>query len=168
MSSPARSPSKKPSSTRRSTPTRCASRAASSTWLVTTRVPTSSSWKCAGTERVPDDRSLRTTFNQVAEQYHGVRPPLPPEVFDELVALTHIPRGGRVLEVGAGTGRATTTLARLSYQVVAVELGDALAAVARRNLAPFAHAEGVTAPVEEWPLPPQAFDVVTAVDAWPR
>src|SRR2546423_14516112 len=122
MSSPARSPSKKPSSTRRSTPTRSASRGGSSTWLVTTRVPTSSSWKCAGTERVPDDRTLRTTFNEVAECYHGVRPPLPPEVFDEFVALTGVPPGGHVLEVGCGTGRATTTLARLGYHVVGVEL----------------------------------------------
>jgi SAM-dependent methyltransferase len=115
---------------------------------------------------VPDDRSLRSTFNQVAEQYHGVRPPLPPELFDELVALTDIPPGGRVLEVGAGTGRATTTLARLGYQVVAVELGDALADVARRNLAPFPNTEVITASFEDWPLPRERFDVVTAFDAW--
>jgi SAM-dependent methyltransferase len=115
---------------------------------------------------VADDRTLRTTFNEVAESYHGVRPPLPPEVFDEFVTLTNIPPRGRVLEVGCGTGRATTTLARLGYHIVAVELGDALAAVARRNLAPFAHAEVINAPFEEWPLPHEPFDVVTAFDAW--
>jgi SAM-dependent methyltransferase len=115
---------------------------------------------------VPGDRTLRTTFNQVAESYDGVRPPLPRGLLDELVALTGLPSNGRVLEIGCGTGRATTALARLGCRVLAVELGDALAVVARRNLAPFPNAEVVNASFEEWPLPGEPFDVVTAFDAW--
>jgi SAM-dependent methyltransferase len=115
---------------------------------------------------VPDDRTLRTTFNEVAERYDGVRPPLPPGLLDALVASTGLPANGRVLEVGCGTGRATTARARLGYRVVAVELGAALAEVARRNLASFPNVEVIVAPFEEWPLPREPFDVVTAFDAW--
>jgi SAM-dependent methyltransferase len=115
---------------------------------------------------VPGDPTLRTTFNEVAEHYDGVRPPLPPGLLDELVALTSLSPNGRVLEIGCGTGRATTALARLGCRIVAVELGDALAEVARRNLASFPDAEVINAPFEEWPLPREPFDVVTAFDAW--
>jgi SAM-dependent methyltransferase len=114
----------------------------------------------------PNDRSLRTTFNEVAERYDGVRPSLPADLFDELIALTGIAAGGRMLEVGCGTGRATVELARRGYAVVAVELGDALATVARRNLAPFPNAQVTVGAFEGWPLPPEPFDVVTAFDAW--
>jgi SAM-dependent methyltransferase len=115
---------------------------------------------------VPDDQSLRTTFNDVAELYDGARPGLPPGLLDDLVSLTGLPPNGRVLEVGCGTGRATTELARLGCHVVAVELGGALAEVARRNLESFPNAEVIVAPFEEWPLPSEPFDVITAFDAW--
>src|SRR5437879_699745 len=82
----------------------------------------------------PDDRSLRTTFNEVAATYGQARPRLPPELFDDLVELTRVPPGGRVLEIGCGTGSATVALAQRGYRVVAVELGDELAATARQNL----------------------------------
>jgi 16S rRNA A1518/A1519 N6-dimethyltransferase RsmA/KsgA/DIM1 with predicted DNA glycosylase/AP lyase activity len=42
-----------------------------------------------------------------------------------------------MLEIGPGTGPATVTLAERGYRVVAVELGAAMAAVARRDLARF-------------------------------
>jgi protein-L-isoaspartate O-methyltransferase len=50
-------------------------------------------------------------------------------------------------------------------RVVAVELGAALAAVARRNLARFPAVEVVTAPFEDWPLPKEPFDLVLAATA---
>ncbi len=115
---------------------------------------------------LPNDRSLRTTFNEVAEHYDGVRPPLPAGLFDGLVALSSVPPGGRVLEVGCGTGRATKELARLGYRVVAVELGEALAEVTRRNVATYPNVEVITAAFEEWPLPSEPFDLVTAFDVW--
>jgi 16S rRNA A1518/A1519 N6-dimethyltransferase RsmA/KsgA/DIM1 with predicted DNA glycosylase/AP lyase activity len=42
-----------------------------------------------------------------------------------------------VLEIGCGTGQATVPLAERGSRIVAVELGPAMAAVARRNLARF-------------------------------
>jgi SAM-dependent methyltransferase len=50
--------------------------------------------------------------------------------------------------------------------VVAVELGAALAAVARRNLARFPAVEVVTAAFEDWPLPKEPFDLVLAATAF--
>jgi SAM-dependent methyltransferase len=71
-----------------------------------------------------------------------------------------------VLEIGCGTGQATVALAERGFGVVAVELGPALAAVARRNLAQFPSVEVVVAAFEDWPLPIQGFDLVLAATAF--
>ena len=47
------------------------------------------------------------------------------------------PAGCRVLEIGAGTGRATIALARAADRVVAFDLSPEMIAVARRRLADF-------------------------------
>jgi SAM-dependent methyltransferase len=50
--------------------------------------------------------------------------------------------------------------------LVAVELGSKLAAVARRNLSRFNHAEVVVADFDEWPLPDTPFDLVVTATAF--
>jgi SAM-dependent methyltransferase len=113
-----------------------------------------------------DRERLRSTFDQAAELYDRVRPRYPPALFDDLAELTGIGPGSRVLEIGPGTGQATIPLAERGCQVVAVELGAHLAAVARRNLARFPAVEVVTAAFEAWPLPSEPFDLVLAATAF--
>jgi SAM-dependent methyltransferase len=109
---------------------------------------------------------LRTTFDRVAELYDQKRPTYPPQLFDDLVALCGIPDGGRVLEIGCGTGQATLPMAERGYRITAVELGANLAAVARRNLARFPRVVVVQADFEQWPLPAEPFDLVMSFNAW--
>jgi SAM-dependent methyltransferase len=71
-----------------------------------------------------------------------------------------------VLEIGCGTGQATRPLAERGCEVVAVELGADLAAVARRELAGFPAVTVVTAAFEDWPLPDEPFDVVFAATSF--
>jgi SAM-dependent methyltransferase len=95
-----------------------------------------------------------------------VRPGYPEELFDDVVSLSGIPPGGRVLEVGCGTGQATLPFARRDYRVLCVELGQNLAAVARRNLASYPRAEVLTADFEDVPLPEGAFDLAISATAF--
>jgi SAM-dependent methyltransferase len=99
-----------------------------------------------------DQNRLRTTFDGAALLYDQVRPGYPEELFDDMVALSRLPSGGRVLEIGCGTGQATVPLARRGYRVLCVELGENLATVARRNLVPYPRAEVQTGDFEEYPL----------------
>jgi SAM-dependent methyltransferase len=73
------------------------------------------------------------------------------------------PPGCRVLELGAGTGRATASLARTAAQVVALELAPEMIAVARRKLAGLANVRFVAADMRESPLR-SSFDLVAAID----
>lgn len=111
-------------------------------------------------------RRLRSTFDEAAELYDRVRPEYPEALFDDVVELAGIPPEGRMLEIGAGTGRATVPFARRGYQIVGIELGPNLAAVARRNLADHPQAEIRVGNFEELPVEKRAFDVVYAASAF--
>lgn len=111
------------------------------------------------------DRDLRTTFNEDAELYDRMRPGYPDELFDDLDSLVGLGPGARVVEIGPGTGQATTSLAGRGAQVVAVELGSALAAVLRRNVADLP-VEVVESAFEDWIPPGESFDLVAVFTAW--
>jgi ubiquinone/menaquinone biosynthesis C-methylase UbiE len=113
-----------------------------------------------------DQNRLRTTFDGAALLYDQVRPGYPEELFDDMVALSRLPPGGRVLEIGCGTGQATVPLARRGYRVLCVELGENLATVARRNLLPYSRAEVQTGDFEEYPLQEGAFDLAASATAF--
>jgi SAM-dependent methyltransferase len=98
----------------------------------------------------PTRRHLKTTFNEDAELYDRARPDYPEQIFDDLVALASLPPDASLLEIGCGTGKATVPMAERGFRITCVELGENLASVARRNLAPFPDVRIVVAPFETW------------------
>lgn len=102
-----------------------------------------------------DRERLRTTFGADAARYHRARPTYPPQLFAQL-------SGPRILEIGPGTGQATLPLTAIG-DVTAVELSPELAAIARSH-APAARV--VVANFDEWPLPPEPFDLVVSATAF--
>jgi SAM-dependent methyltransferase len=118
-----------------------------------------------GPVRPDDERErLRETFDQVAESYDRIRPEYPEVLFDDLVALTGLLPGDRVVEVGCATGKATRPMARRGFRITCVELGPELAAVARANLAGSA-VEVVQERFEDW-RPDKPASLVYAATAW--
>jgi SAM-dependent methyltransferase len=109
---------------------------------------------------------LRSTFDEAAELYERARPGYPSELFDDLVGIAGLRPGARVLEIGAGTGKATRPLAERNCQVTAIELGPNLAAVARRKLARFPNVAITVGAFEDWPLPLEPFDAVVSATAF--
>jgi SAM-dependent methyltransferase len=71
-----------------------------------------------------------------------------------------------VLEIGCGMGQATLPFARRGYPILCVELGENLAAVARRNLSPYPRAEVLTADFEDVLLPGEAFNLAISATAF--
>lgn len=81
---------------------------------------------------------------------------------DDLVQIAGLGPRSRVLEIGCGTGQLTAALAGRVGPLVALEPGGNLAAVARWNLKEFRNVEVVVNRFEDWPLPPEPFDLVVA------
>jgi SAM-dependent methyltransferase len=109
-------------------------------------------------------RERASVFGEVAELYDARRPGYPDELFDALVA--YVPGARRVLEAGAGTGKATAALAARGLSVEAVEPDGAMAAIARRRCAglPVRIVDGMR--IEDWDGEPGAFDLVVSAQAW--
>lgn len=114
-----------------------------------------------------DDRErLAQTFNQAAAIYQRARPEYPDELFADLVAVTGLVPGDRLLEVGCATGKATLPLARLGFRISCLEPGADLAAAARGNLRGY-DAEIIEERFEDWqPRPGEEFALVFAATAW--
>lgn len=58
---------------------------------------------------------LASGFDRVAELYQRARPTYPGLIFDDVARLGELGRGARVLEVGCGTGQATSALAATAW-----------------------------------------------------
>jgi SAM-dependent methyltransferase len=105
------------------------------------------------------DEARRRSFDASAALYDAARPSYPDALADDLLATA----GRRVLEIGAGTGKATVVFARRGASIVAIEPGPSLAAVLRRNVAGYdVTVENTT--FEAWPIA-RSFDLVMAAQA---
>ena len=110
--------------------------------------------------------TLRESFDRAAILYQQVRPDYPEALFDHLIKVTNLEAGAHLLEVGCATGKATMALANRGFDITCVELGSALAAVARQNMV------GMTVNIieqrfEDWQSATgNGFDLVFAATAW--
>lgn len=104
----------------------------------------------------------RRTFEATASAYHRYRPGYPRPLFDDLRRRVG-PERTTVLEVGAGTGRATVQLAALG-PVTALEPAAGMAALLRRSTSEM-DVRIVTDTFERW-TPDRAYDLLASAQAW--
>ena len=112
------------------------------------------------------DQSRRTTFDEAARTYDEARPGYPEQLVEDVIALSGIPRGGRILEVGCGPGTATLPFARRGYAMLCLDLGAELVALAREHCRPYPRVEVRQGAFEDWPLEARAFDLLISAQAW--
>jgi SAM-dependent methyltransferase len=113
-----------------------------------------------------DRERLGKTFDRAAGYYQRARPDYPGELFDDLIAVTGLVAGDRLLEVGCATGKATLPLARRGFRITCIEPGPQLAAAARRNLARLG-VEIIEGRFEDWrPRQGEQFGLVFVATAW--
>ena len=112
------------------------------------------------------DRSVRTTFDQVAEIYDEVRPGYPDEVIEDVILISGIPRNGRILEIGCGTGQATVPFAQRGYSIHCLEMGKNMANIASENLRPYPDITIENIKFEDWPSQKKTYDMVLSATAF--
>ncbi len=107
-----------------------------------------------------DEKSVRAgSFGSVAAPYAKFRPGYPDEAVSWLVGS----KPGRVLELGAGTGKLTESLLALGHDVVASEPSEPMLGHVA-DAAPAAHR--VVSRAEQIPLPASSVGVVVAGQAF--
>ncbi|GAA1625183.1 class I SAM-dependent methyltransferase [Actinoplanes couchii] len=98
-------------------------------------------------------------FGEQAEEYHRVRPGYPAGLVSDLLALAG---PGPVLEVGAGTGKATAAFAAHDVDLTCLEPDARMAAVLRRTVPGVPIVETT---FEDW-TPDRAYGLLISAQAW--
>lgn len=113
-----------------------------------------------------DDITLRQGFDQVAQLYNESRPRYPDHLFSALIKVTGLSPKAKLLEIGPGTGQATKSLAIHGYDITCVELGAALAGIAKHELRNYPNVRILTGAFEDIELPSDTFDLVFAATSF--
>jgi SAM-dependent methyltransferase len=111
----------------------------------------------------------RLGFDNVPEIYDRVRPSYPEPLFDDLFEYIGVaPAQASILEIGAGTGKATRSLLTRGARVTAIEIGSQLASFLSQNLGrEFSnHLDVVNSSFEDCELPSEGFDAVASATAF--
>jgi trans-aconitate methyltransferase len=107
----------------------------------------------------------RTTFNTAATLYEEVRPGYSEKLIRDVVDLSGLNDHSRILEVGCGTGKATQSFAERGYELVCLDIGADLIAVAKEKLKAFPNVTFVREAFEEW-KPECRFDLIISATAF--
>ena len=107
------------------------------------------------------------SFDAWADEYDRYRPTYPSDLFTFIALELGLPQTPQVVDLGAGTGRASIAMASIGWRVIAVEPGgpmlDVLRARATDGGLPI---ETVQASAEATGLPAASFDLATAAQAF--
>lgn len=108
---------------------------------------------------------LKTTFNTAATLYEEVRPGYPEKLIQDVVDLSGLDDHSRILEIGCGTGKATQSFAERGYEMVCLDIGADLIAVAKEKLKAFSNVSFVTEAFEKWESDGK-FDLIISATAF--
>jgi len=114
-------------------------------------------------ERGPPTKGL--VFGQVAELYDRARPGYAAELVDDVVSFVGL-EAPRVLEVGAGTGKATVAFAGRAAELLALEPDAEMARIAARSCAALANVSIEQTTFEDWEPGDRRFDLLVSAQAW--
>ncbi|MGA7835313.1 MAG: class I SAM-dependent methyltransferase [Acidimicrobiales bacterium] len=108
-------------------------------------------------------RERRDVFGEAVEQYANARPGYPEEMVDDV--LSYGDPTADVLEVGAGTGKATVAFAARGVSLTCLEPDPRMAARLEVECATYPNVAIVVARLENW-FVPRRYDVLVAAQSW--
>lgn len=88
-------------------------------------------------------------YQNIAETYEAIRPSYPEELMTDLAIHVCLSPDSQILEIGAGTGKATQQLLSFGCQVDALELEPAMAEILAKKL-PLPNLHIIVSPFESW------------------
>ncbi len=110
--------------------------------------------------------ALRAIFNEDAAAYDAIRPGYPAQLIEDVLSFSQLPAGGRILEVGCGTGQASLPFAQRGYALLCIDIGEDMLKVARQKLKNFPLIAFWRGAFEDWPLEANTFDLFISATAF--
>lgn len=89
-------------------------------------------------------------YKGISQTYDEIRPSYPEELIEDLITKTKINKDAKLLEIGAGTGKATVQMAKEGFSIHAIEIGEDMAAIFREKCSYYPKVSLEVVPFEEW------------------
>ena len=112
------------------------------------------------------ERENRTHFDEIVVNYDKVRWDYPQEMFDDIFKYSSLSNGKKAIEIGAGTGKATTPILNEGYDVTAVELGTNMADFLLEKHKEYKNFNVMVSSFEDVTLTEGIYDLVYATSAF--
>lgn len=115
---------------------------------------------------IKERKAPRSSFDEASHEYDEVRPGYPDELIEDVIGIAGVPKGGKVLEVGCGTGQATVPFAKLGYLMLCLDVGKELVEIAREKCKNYTNVEIRNLSFEDWEPERGAFDLLISATAF--
>mgnify|MGYP000946285665 FL=1 len=89
-------------------------------------------------------------YKDIAMIYDQVRPSYPTQLIQDIITATNIEVGSTLLEIGAGTGKATVLFADKGFKIHAVEIGKDMGKILKEKCHTYPNVSVEIASFEEW------------------
>ncbi len=110
------------------------------------------------------DRAIGKDFDKVSEVYENVRPDYPIDLIEKIIEFSNLPKHGKILEIGAGSGKATLPFAK--YDITAIEPSENLIKIAKDKTAEFSNVKYLKSTFEDISIPENHFDLLISGTAF--
>lgn len=108
----------------------------------------------------------RLTFNEDVENYEKWRPTYCEELYEDIMAYSQIEQGKKALEIGIGTGQATSPFLKMGCELTAIELGKDLAAYSKLKFREYINFTVCNTTFEEFKCPDERIDIIYSATAF--
>jgi len=112
------------------------------------------------------ERDYRAHFDEIVVNYDRVRWDYPDELFVDAIRYSGQSTGRKALEIGAGTGKATTPFLDAGYAVTAVEMGTNMTVFLLDRFKGCSNFDVVTSTFEDARLENDSYDMIYAASAF--
>lgn len=112
-----------------------------------------------------NNRTESEIFNKAAEFYDRFRPSYPQEILETLISEAEISKGSKLLEIGAGSGKATSQFAGKGFDILCIEPGEDLVRIGNKRFENDT-IEFRLGRFEETDLPKENYDLVFAAQSF--
>jgi SAM-dependent methyltransferase len=106
-------------------------------------------------------------YKGIAGIYEEIRPSYPEQLIQDIISITNLKSEDILLEIGAGTGKATIQFANKGFRIHAVEIGEDMAVILRKKCSAYTNVTIDVASFEEWTCKEDlAYDMIYSAQAF--
>lgn len=105
-------------------------------------------------------------YKGIAVTYDEVRPSYPDMLIQDVISKTNLITSSKILEIGAGTGKATVQFAEKGYSINAIEIGEDMAEILKSKCTIYPKVTIQITSFEDWKPDQEIYDMIYCAQAF--